>query len=244
MTEAAAILATTTAVTAMLHTLIPDHWLPFVLVARSEGWPAGRTAALTALSALLHVAVSLGLGIGAHFLARGAGAAAGIGEFLEQLSAFCLVLFGVSYATWFLVRGGHQHSLGMHPHHVPGQAHAEGRAHPHDLPGTGGGGGHGAAGGRTRRGRSRGLALAAIVGFNPCVLVIPYVHLAGNMGLGTLLLVAGLFALSTISCMVGVVLLGLRGTARLESPFLIRYGEVVSGGLITLTGLIIMVAGH
>lgn len=229
VTQAAAILAATTAFTAVLHTLIPDHWLPFVLVARSEGWEIRRTATLTALSATLHVAVSLGLGVVAHFLARGAEAAAEIGESMERLSALLMILFGLLYAGWFLARGGHQHSFGMHPHHVPEPLHARDRTHPHDLP----------PGGRTR-----GLALAAIVGFNPCVLVIPYVHLAGSRGPAALALVAAAFAASTITCLVGVVLLGLRGTARLESPFLIRYGEALSGGLIVLTGLITLLAGQ
>jgi hypothetical protein len=40
--------------------------------------------------------------------------------------------------------------------------------------------------------------------------------------------------------MVGAVLIGHRGTARLTSPFLTRYGEALSGGLIALTGLAVM----
>jgi len=41
-----------------------------------------------------------------------------------------------------------------------------------------------------------------------------------------------------------VTLLGLKGTARFESPFLMRYGEFVSGCLIALTGLVVMLVGH
>ncbi len=249
MTETLGILVATTAATAVLHTLIPDHWLPFVLIARSEGWDARRTAALTAASAALHVAVSIALGLSAHLLARGAEAAVGLGESIERFSAASLTLFGVLYAGWFLVRGGHQHSFGMHPHHTPEPAHGGGTPHPHDLPGgpepdetarpraalsrAGGG----------RAGRTGALALAAIVGFNPCVLIIPYIHIAGVMGIPALIVVGGAFAVTTVACMVAVALLGLRGTARLESPFLIRYGEAVSGGLIAVTGLLVLLSG-
>jgi hypothetical protein len=249
--ETLGVLVATTVATAVLHTLIPDHWLPFVLVARSEGWGARRTAAITGGAAVLHVVVSLSLGIAAHYLARGAEAAAGVGESIETVSAYLLTGFGLIYAGWFLVRGGHQHSFGMHPHHAPEQAHLPGRLHPHALESSGwqvsrsAAGRAGVAGPGTAKGRrSRALALAAIVGFNPCVLVIPYIYLAGTMGLRALVLVALSFAASTVGCMVTVVLLGLRGTARLESPFLMRYGEAVSGGLIAATGLLLILVGR
>lgn len=251
MSETAGILVVTTLSTAALHTLIPDHWLPFVLVARSERWGGRRTALLTGLAAALHVGVSLALALAAHYLARGAEEVVGIGESFATLSSLFLVAFGVAYALWFLVKGGHQHSFGMHPHHAPEPGHRAGGAHPHDLPpagrsaeervGVGPGSGASAVPGHAR---SRGLALAAIVGFNPCVLVIPLIHQAGTMGLRELALVAGAFAVSTVTCMVGIALLGLHGTARLESPFLIRYGEAVSGGVIALTGLLVLFVGH
>lgn len=240
-----AVLIVTTVVTAALHTLIPDHWLPFVLVARSETWTHRRTIALTAASAALHVVVSLGLGLATHVLGRGAGEAVGLGEILEHFASLLLIAFGLLYAGWFLLKGGHQHSFGMHPHHEPDMEHPSSVPHPHDMP-------HGKAGDGIPSGAPTageafqprgGLALAAIVGFNPCVLIIPYIYMAGSMSLWSLVLVAGAFALSTIGCMVGVVHLGLRGTARLESRFLMRYGEVVSGGLIALTGLLVMLFG-
>ena len=82
-----------------------------------------------------------------------------------------------------------------------------------------------------------GYTLAAIVGFNPCVLIIPCVLQAAQMGRSTLIAVAAAFALSTVASMLIVTMMGLRGTARLTSPFLTRYGEALSGGLITLTGV-------
>ena len=48
MTEAGLALILTTVITALVHTLIPDHWLPFVLVSRAERWTVRRTLAMTA----------------------------------------------------------------------------------------------------------------------------------------------------------------------------------------------------
>jgi ABC-type nickel/cobalt efflux system permease component RcnA len=236
-----ALLVLTTIVTAGFHTLIPDHWLPFVLVARSQGWGTRRTVALTAASASLHVCLSIALGLGAHLLGRGAEAAVGVGESISRISALFLIIFGTLYAGWFLIKGGHQHSFGMHPHHSPVPAHAAATPHPHDL-------GLGVVHQESLRSpgngfRTGGISLALIVGFNPCVLVIPYIYLAGTMGPSILALVAAAFAVSTVVCMVGIVLVGLKGTARLESPFLMRFGEAVSGALIAVTGLVVMLSG-
>jgi nickel/cobalt exporter len=241
MSESLAVLVMTTMTTAVFHTLIPDHWLPFVLVARSQGWKTRKTLSLTAASATLHAVISVALGLIAHFAGRGAEAAVGFGESIERFSGWMLVAFGLAYALWFLYKGGHQHSFGMHPHHEPRQAHPPSAIHPHDILAEGASTGSGEG----VRGRRRGgLALAAIVGFNPCLLVIPYIYLAGTMGILALVVVAVSFSLATIGCMVGVTLLGLRGTVRLESAFLMRYGEVVSGALILLTGTVVLLAGH
>jgi nickel/cobalt transporter (NicO) family protein len=248
------ILLLTTVTTAALHTLIPDHWLPFVLVSRSEGWDARRTALMTAGSGLLHVVFSIALGVAALGVGKGAESFVGMGASLERLSAGLMILFGGTYASWFYLKGGHQHSFGMHPHHAPGEPHRPSVPHPHEMErdhdvsvrAAVAVAGHDRAADAAIRGRSGaigGIALAGIVGFNPCVLIIPYIYVAGSMGAAELALVAAAFAVSTVACMVGVVLIGLKGTARLESPFLMKYGETVSGVLIALTGLVVMLSG-
>ena len=57
-----ALLLVTAAATAAIHTLIPDHWLPFVLVGRARGWSAQTTAMVSGFSAVVHTLLSIGLG--------------------------------------------------------------------------------------------------------------------------------------------------------------------------------------
>jgi len=219
LTQAGLALVSTTIATAVVHTLIPDHWLPFVLVSRAGRWTLRRTVVLTAASALLHVIVSIALGLVLVVAGLGAGKAVeGLAERLEAASGWLLVAFGLAYMTWFLARGGHVHSFGIHPHHTPQE--------PPPDPGD------------VRRGHLTGVTLALIVGFNPCILVLPCVYGAAQISPLTLIAVAVAFGCSTIATMVGVTLVGLRGTSRLTSPFLTRYGEAFSGGLIALTGLV------
>ena len=46
-----------------VHTVAPDHWVPFAAVARAGRWSAARTALVTALCGLGHVTVSALLGL-------------------------------------------------------------------------------------------------------------------------------------------------------------------------------------
>ncbi len=224
MTEAGLALVLTTIITAIVHTLIPDHWLPFVLVSKAEGWSDRRTATLTALSGTLHVTLSIALGLALPILGKGAQAAVeGVGARLEAASAWLLIFFGIAYMLWFLFKGGHVHSFGIHPHHNPGDP---------EPPRTLG----------LRLKDLSGYSLTFVVGFNPCILVIPCIYGAAQISGLTLAAVTLSFAVSTVVSMVAVTMLGRRGTLRLTSPFLTRYGEALSGGLIALTGLALLLA--
>ena len=222
MTQTGLALVLTTILTAVVHTLIPDHWLPFVLVARAEGWNVRRTAMLTAASALLHVTVSIALAMTVVLAGRGAEMAVrGLGERLAALSGWMLVLFGGTYMSWFLLRGGHAHTFGIHPHH-----NADDEAAPEAS--------------ATLLKDLSGYTLTFVVGFNPCILVIPCVYGASQLSPLTLVAVSAAFAVTTMLSMVVVTLLGLKGTTRLTSPFLTRYGEAFSGALIALTGAAVL----
>jgi threonine/homoserine/homoserine lactone efflux protein len=73
------------------------------------------------------------------------------------------------------------------------------------------------------------------------VLVVPLAWQASEINTRTLVAVVSAFAVTTLTTMVAVTWLGLRGTARLDRPFLARYGEAVSGGIIAATGIAILV---
>src|SRR5215211_4340525 len=82
---------------AIVHALIPNHWLPLVAVARAEKWKPAEVTAITFLAALAHVTgtVILGFILGV------------IGKELQQEygrmiyggSAILLIAFGLVYFT-------------------------------------------------------------------------------------------------------------------------------------------------
>lgn len=90
-----------------LHTLAPDHWMPFAALARARGWTPARALRTTILCGIGHVTVSAALGIAA--LTAGLGAAHLIGGRLATLAPALLMLFGTIYMLWGLRPHPHRH---------------------------------------------------------------------------------------------------------------------------------------
>jgi len=90
-----------------LHTLAPDHWMPFAALARARGWTPVRALRTTIVCGLGHVTVSALLGIAA--LSVGVRLAELIGGKLASLAPALLMLFGTIYMLWGLRPRRHRH---------------------------------------------------------------------------------------------------------------------------------------
>lgn len=86
-----------TVLLAMVHALIPNHWLPLVAVARAEGWKKRDVTTVTLLAASAHVTGTVLLGL---VLGRiGAELEAEYGRTIHVLSSVLLIAFGLIYFT-------------------------------------------------------------------------------------------------------------------------------------------------
>jgi nickel/cobalt transporter (NicO) family protein len=224
----AVIFATTASATAALHALIPDHWLPFVLLSRSRNWSIAKTLVLASAGGLVHVLLAAGLGWATYALGEGRADAVvhRIGGTMEILSSGGLALFGLLYGTasWYRERRHHP-SPGDHAP-VPSLS-ARHHHHGHLLE-------------RWFTGDLTGLSLVLIIGVSPCALAFP-ILLAGAAALGVsgVLLVAAGFGAATMVTTLGVTLFALLSARRLDFPFLTRYGDLISGMLIGGVGAVL-----
>ena len=98
-----------------LHSMAPDHWVPFAALARARGWSAWKTARITLACGLGHVTVSAALGVLALML--GMEAIQIFGQRLEAAAGLLLVAFGLTYGIWGLRKAMHER-LDHHSHHV------------------------------------------------------------------------------------------------------------------------------
>jgi nickel/cobalt exporter len=197
-----------------LHTLAPDHWVPFAALARAQGWSRARTARITALCGFGHVTVSVLLGVLA--LLFGLEMLRAIGARLEALAGVLLIAFGLVYAIYGLRRRAGVH---VHGHH---HAHYD---HVHQP------------------GRTTPWALFLLFSADPCVAVIPILFAAAPLGgLRTALVVAA-YELATIATMVALVLPAAAAAKKVTGRWVEHYGDAAAGAVIASVGVLVTALG-
>ncbi len=217
----------------VVHTLLgPDHYLPFIMLARARGWSRLRTVAVTVGCGIGHILSSVVLGgLGIAF-----GLAIGRVETVESgrgpIAAWALVAFGVAYALWGLrhalrkrkgleahVHGDdvHIHSHGLSPH-----------GHDHHRVGT----------------KTTFWALFIIFVLGPCEPLIPLFALPASQGRWDMaVLTAIVFGVATLVSMVGATLAGYEGLKFVRLGPLEKWSHVVAGCVIAAAGLSVIYLG-
>ncbi len=228
------------AMTGIVHALIPDHWLPFVLIGRARNWSLRSVALVAGFSGMIHAAISVGLALIALAIGIGAARAMALGENLEHAGAWALVALGLAYAIWAWRKGGHFHPGGARLHAEPeGDACSggEGPAHPDHL--------HYHADDAWISGSRWSLAgLALLVGINPCVLITPIVLAGVAIDRMTALTAAAAYSVTAVTTTVVLSMIGVGATRRLWVPGAARYMEAASGLLIAALGAGMLLFGH
>lgn len=231
MPEKLYVLLATAAGIGFVHTLIgPDHYVPFIAMAKARGWSHVKTLWITLLCGVGHVGSSVLLG--------SIGIAAGLSlkwlKLTESLrgdvAAWLLTSFGLVYLVWGLRRAlrgkththTHAHSFGGEHDHQ--HSHKANHAHPHDAAGK----------------SITVWALFTIFIFGPCEPLIPILmYPAAKVSLWGMALVAGVFAVSTIGTMMAIVLASTFGLRFMPMQRIQRYSHAVAGALIFLCGVAI-----
>jgi hypothetical protein len=217
----------------LTHTVLgPDHYLPFVMLARARGWTMARTLVITAICGLGHVASSLLVGgIGLSI-----GVAVGGIESLEtgrgDLAAWAIVAFGLAYATWGVRRAlRSRHGIEPHKHHGHVHVHSHGDdPHDHDH-------------GEVKR-ETTFWALFVVFALGPCEPLIPLFVLPASRGAWpAALLAAVVFGVVTILTMLVMTALALAGVKRLSFGPLEKWSHTMAGAVIAASGMAILFLG-
>jgi hypothetical protein len=281
----------------VLHTIVPDHWLPIALIARQRGWSRGETARAALQAGTGHVLSTLAIAL--VVWVAGVALAQRFGELINALSGIALVGFGgwVALSAWHELhsekahrhRHGHDHS---NPHHYHQYAHEHPHEHGHHPEGLaepdpriaiaddrlyaplrgdaalltrhihvhrhGAGAPHlhwhdhlpatahpillGFATApplhNHRHRMTARTALLLILGSSPMVEGIPAFFAAGQYGPRLIAPMATVFAASTIATYVALCVWSSAGLQHLRLGVVERYGEVLSGAVIALVGVI------
>ena len=197
-----------------LHTLAPDHWVPFAALARAQRWSVRRTFWVTVLCGFGHVTVSAMLGLlGLLFGLRMVEA---FGKRMEAAAGVLLVAFGVVYGIWGLRR-----ALGKRVH---GHAHAH-YDHVHEPA------------------RATVGGLFVLFSADPCVAVVPILFAAAPLGAHAATAVVLVYEIATIATMVLLVLPARAGARALRFAWIERWADAAAGAVIVGVGVGVAILG-
>ena len=227
-------LLATAAFIGTVHTLAgPDHYVPFIAMARARRWSTARTAAMTLACGAGHVAGSIVLGAVGIALGLALGWMEAFEAFRGEVAGWLLLGFGFAYAAWGL-RQAHRRRPHRHWH-----GHGDGTVHDHR---------HGHQGAHAHVHEAAAPAprsitpwvLFAIFVFGPCEALIPVLMVpASRESWGQVGLVTAVFGLSTLATMTAAVLAGHRGLSRLALGPAERYSHALAGAALAACGLAI-----
>jgi nickel/cobalt transporter (NicO) family protein len=229
-------LAITAASLGLLHTLLgPDHYLPFIVMARARGWSTTKTTWITMLCGVGHVGSSVLLGLIGVGLGMGISHLSTAESVRGSVAAWALMSFGMVYFVWGLRRAArnrphsHWHDHGDGTHHAHPHAHAEAHVHPHA--------------GRASMSLTPWILFTIFV-FGPCEPLIPLViYPAARHSLWGTGIVAGIFSVTTILTMAGIVAVSTLGVSLVPARRLERYHHALAGATLLLCGVAIEFVG-
>ena len=228
-----ALVALTALTVGVVHALLgPDHYLPFIALARARRWSARRTLSITLACGLGHVGGSLVLGALGVLFGWSLTGLSRIDEARGSVAVWLLIGFGLAYAAW-----GLRSAARSRPHrHL--HAHANGTLHSHDHSHRGE---HAHVHEEPARNRSlTPWLLFTIFVFGPCEALVPLLMVPAAVGdwwgVGFVVLV---FAVATLATMAALVTAGRLGLSRLGLGSLERYSHALAGLALVACGLAI-----
>jgi uncharacterized membrane protein SirB2 len=212
---------------AFVHAAIPTHWLPFVVVARAQGWSRGRALLMVTLCSGGHMLMMTALGLGLAWAGLQIGGR--WAKVFPHVAGGALIAIGlmILFRHWRGWTHGHGEWLEGHCRH-------EGHGHDHDpvRPVT-----------RTSD-RAAFAGLFAMLTFSPCEGLLP-LYLSGvQFGWSGVTLLSVLLAAGTWAAMLLFTWLTLLGVEQVRFKWLEKCEAPVLGGLLIACGAALMVVEH
>lgn len=229
MTNEIAILATTAASIGLFHTLLgPDHYLPFIFMAKARRWSMLKTTWVTVACGAGHVGSSILLG------AAGFAASVAVADLVSiegvrgDLAAYAFVIFGMAYFIWGL-RRAYLNKPHRHVHiHTDGTLHAHDHKHlnEHD---------------HVHKKNITPWILFTIFVLGPCEPLIPVLmYPAAQNSTSGMIFIAGIFSVVTIATMLTVVLVATFGLNLVKMGKLERWSHAMAGAIVLFSGVAIL----
>jgi len=235
MGDSITLLSVTAITIGFIHTVLgPDHYLPFIVLSEAKKWTLRKTIFITVLCGLGHVLSSVVLGLVGIAVGISVSKLVNIESFRGNIAAWLFIAFGLVYmiiSIRNLIRnrkhshihfhqGGEKH-FHEHNHHLE-------HTHIHDKEIV----------------NTTPWILFLIFVFGPCEPLIPILmYPAAKHNITGAIFVSLLFSVVTIATMVSVVMIFKLGLNRINLKPFEKYGNLIAGTTIFLSGIAIQFLG-
>ncbi len=223
------------AFTGVVHTLMgPDHYVPFVAMARARNWSLAKTLSITLGCGLGHILASVLLGGVAIAVGWTIGGLDALQAARAQIAAWLMLGFGLAYTIWGVRQAirnrphSHRHVHGNGTVHAHPHTHAVDHAHVHTT--------------EDDRRSITPWVLFTIFVLGACEPLIPQLmYPAAQRSWWALAIIIAVFAMTTLGTMTAAVAVSYLGLSRLSLPPLERYAHATAGLAVTACGLAIKI---
>ncbi len=195
----------------LVHASIPNHWLPLIAIGRTEKWEINETLGVTFITGFAHISSTLLIGIIIGVLGYELSSTY---NFIAKIAApFILILLGIIYIILNL-QENHKHN---HHHHIDEEEIIKEK-------------------GRNKKAIVTSLAIGMF--FSPCIEIEAYYFTASRIGWLGIVTVSIVYFIITISGMMLLVFLGMKGIEKFKFHFMEHNEKFVSGIVLIFLGII------
>jgi len=210
----------------ILHTVSgPDHYIPFIAIGKSKGWKLPKIVMWTAICGSAHVLASVLLALGGAAIGFSLGKIDGLNEVRGGLASWAIFIFGLLYFLYGL------YNVYRNKRHKHFDVYDDGSVYvfEHD---------HKQMTYVSKRRKVTPWILFLIFLLGPCEVLFPLLtYPAVEQSTFNMLILIGVFLLTTVSTMIIVVSLLYYGFKFIKTEWLEKYITPISGLSIAICGI-------
>jgi len=192
----------------LIHPLFPNHWIPLIAISKTEKWTTKETIFATLTTGFAHTLSTIIIGIIVGFV--GIKLSENYSYITKIAAPLILVLIGVIYLILDF-RHSHHHN-------------------------------HFEISNETLKNKKSKTAIIVSLSiglfFSPCIEIEAYYFQAATQGWIGILIVSLVYLIMTLSIMVSLVYLGLKGVNKFKLHFLDHHEKTITGIVLILLGLL------
>jgi len=196
-----------------IHALIPNHWLPIIAVGKTEQWTQRQTLMATVITGVAHTLSTIIIGIVVGLI--GYKLAERYSEISETIAPGILIGLGLIY----ILRDFR--SLKPHTHELKPLVEEPGQ--------------------KKTRWVAILTSLSIAMFLTPCIEIEAYYFQAGTIGWMGIFIVSAVYLITTVSVMLLLVYLGMRGVKTFKSRFLEQHEKGITGAVLVALGILALI---